>query len=92
MNDLLFILLALLAGAILGWFFFFGLRITVERLPRVKHPWLLMLSSYIARTSIVVAAFFFIMQGDLIRLLACLVGFILARTIILKREKKQSME
>jgi F1F0 ATPase subunit 2 len=90
MNDLFFILLALLAGVILGWFFFYGLRYTVERLPKVKHPWLLMLSSYIIRTLIVVVAFYFVMQGDLIRLLACLVGFILARTILIKRVEKQS--
>ncbi len=88
-GEILWILISLLSGTILGWFFFAGLRFTVERLANVKHPWLLMSASYLVRTLVVVAAFYFIMDGHLIRLLVCLVGFILARTILVRRVQKQ---
>jgi len=48
-----------------------------------------MSASYLVRTLVVVAAFYFIMDGHLIRLLVCLVGFILARTILVRRVQKQ---
>ena len=90
-NDIFWLLFSLLAGILLGWFFFLGLRLTVEQLPKVKHPWLLMLASYLMRTLFIVIAFYFIMDGNLFRLLACLVGFIIARTVLIRRTNKQPL-
>lgn len=89
-NEFLFLLIAFLVGLVLGWFFFYGLRVTVDNLPKVKHPAILILSSYLVRTVVVVAAFYLVMDGSIFRLLASLVGFILARTILIKRVQQQS--
>jgi hypothetical protein len=42
---------------------------------------LVMIGSYILRTVFMLMAFYLIMDGELIRLIACFVGFILVRII-----------
>ena len=81
------ILISLAAGLVLGAVYFGGLWLTVARLPRSRHPWLLMPVSTVVRTIIVLAGMWLggIQLGEtnqLIRIGVCLVGFLIARYLI----------
>lgn len=85
--------IALISGVMVGLLYFAGLWLTVSRLPVARYPALLVLGSFLLRTLIALAGFYLVMAGSLFNLLACLVGFILARTLtlrILNREKSSS--
>ena len=82
MNDILVLFLALLAGALLGAFFFGGLWWTVQKGVTSRRPELWFLGSLLLRTSMVLAGFYFVAQGHWSRLVACLLGFLIARVII----------
>ena len=79
-----------LAGAALGFFFFGGLWLTVRALPRSQSPALLMLGSFVIRIGATVAGFYFVMDGRWERMLACMVGLLLARTILVNWYKPSS--
>src|ERR1700728_1834599 len=85
MNDLPAPALALLAGALLGAFFFGGLWWTVQKGVTSERPELWFLGSLLLRTGLILAGFYFVSQGDWLRLLASLVGFLIARVIVVKR-------
>ena len=78
MNPLL-ISLVLLAGLVLGAIFYGGLWLTVRALPRARRPVLLMLSSFWARTLLVIAAFLFLTKGGWQFALIALAGFVMGR-------------
>ena len=82
MNESMSLVFALLAGALLGVFFFAGLWWTVRRLESSKHVALLFLGSMFLRTSVVILGFYFILGDNWQRLLAGLLGFIIARIIV----------
>ena len=63
-------------------FFFAGLWWTVRKLESSKHVALLFLGSMILRTSVVMLGFYFILGDNWQRLLAGLLGFIIARIIV----------
>lgn len=73
---------ALAVGVLLGVLFFVGLWWTVRKLATTKHVALLFLGSLLVRTSIVILGFYFLMGNDWQRLLAGLVGFVIARIIV----------
>jgi F1F0 ATPase subunit 2 len=75
---------ALLGGILLGFFYFGGLWLTVRSLPTTRQPALLTMGSFLGRMLITVAGFYFLMGGRVENLLACLVGYILARQILFK--------
>jgi F1F0 ATPase subunit 2 len=79
--------LALLAGVLLGFFYFGGLWMTVQRLPSIRHPALLTLGSFLGRTAIAMLVFYSVMGGSLVNLLVCLVGFLLARQASFKLKR-----
>ena len=83
MNDPLTASLAGLAGAALGAVFFGGLWWTVRRGVSAANPALWFLASGVLRMSIVVAGFYLVGGGQWRRLVAALVGFILARLVVL---------
>ena len=85
MSDILALALALLAGALLGAFFFGGLWWTVQKGVTSERPALWFLGSLLLRTSMVLAGFYFVSQGHWSRLVACLLGFLIARVIVVKR-------
>jgi F1F0 ATPase subunit 2 len=85
MNDIPPLALALVAGGLLGTFFFGGLWWTVQRGVTSESPALWFLGSLLLRTGAILAAFYFVSQGHWSRLLACLVGFLIARVIVVKR-------
>ena len=84
MNNFIIPAVALVAGLVLGTIFFGGLWWTVRKGVSSKHPALWFLSSMLVRMSIVLLGFYFVGRGDWQRLVACLVGFIIARFIVMR--------
>jgi F1F0 ATPase subunit 2 len=82
MNLYVALPLAVLAGAGLGLLHFGGLWLTVRRLAASRSPVLLVGASFLARTLLAVAGFYLVMDGSLARALACLLGFIVARQLL----------
>lgn len=72
---------SLLAGALLGLFYFAGLWWTVRQLGSSQHVALLFLCSMLVRTGIVVVGFYFILGDSWPGLVAGLLGFIVIRTL-----------
>lgn len=84
MIDLLNLTLASIAGMMLGAIFFGGLWWTVRKGVAANHPALWFFASMVLRTCIVLLGFYFILGDDCGRLLAGLLGFIVARLIVLR--------
>lgn len=80
-------LLAFVAGAVLGTFFFGSLWFTVRQLPTTGWPVRLVVGSYFGRMAIALLGFYLIMQGDWTRAIAGLLGFIAARFGLIRRFK-----
>ncbi len=84
MNNVLFLVLALVAGLVLGAIFFGGLWWTVRKGVSGKSRALWFPVSMLLRMSIVLVGFYFVGQGDWQRLVTCLLGFIIARIIVMR--------
>jgi F1F0 ATPase subunit 2 len=84
MNNILILVLALVAGLLLGSVFFGGLWWTVRRGISAKSPAPWFLGSMLLRMGIVLAGFYFVGRGDWQRLVTCLLGFIIARFIVMR--------
>jgi F1F0 ATPase subunit 2 len=84
MNEWLTLALALAAGLALGAAFFGGLWWTVRKGVSSRRPALLFLGSMLLRTSVVVAGLYIVSDGHWQRLLAGLLGFALARFIVIR--------
>ena len=82
MNETLTLVPALVAGGVLGGMFFGGLWWTVRMGVSSKRPALWLLPSLLLRMSITLAGFYFVSDGHWDRLLACLLGFVIARFIV----------
>ena len=83
MNETLLMIAAFVAGMALGTLFFGGLWLTVKKVVSAKVPALWVLGSFIFRVGIVLLGFYFIGAGNWQRLVSCLVGFIVARFIVI---------
>jgi len=83
MSDALNWAAALLAGAALGVIFFGGLWWTVQRGAASPSPARWFLLSFVLRTTLVLAGFYLIGAGQLVPLGLCLMGFLVARAIVL---------
>jgi F1F0 ATPase subunit 2 len=82
MTDALTLLPPSLAGVALGAMFFGGLWWTVRRGTSSRRPALWFVSSHLLRMSLALAGFYAVSGGRWDRLLACLVGFIIARVLV----------
>ncbi|MEO8362630.1 MAG: ATP synthase subunit I [Vicinamibacteria bacterium] len=82
MNEALKLILAGTAGLALGAFFFYGLWWTVRRGVMSEHPALWFLGSLLLRLGATLAGFYAVAGDHWERLMACLVGFIVARAIV----------
>ncbi len=93
MDEILILVLAWLAGGLLGTFFFGGLWWTVQRGLRAREPARWFLLSLALRMGVTLAGFYLVGGGDWQRLLLCLLGFITARFIVtrLTRGKENSL-
>ena len=82
MNEALSLAFALVAGILLGAIFFGGLWWTVRQGVSSRQPALWFLGSMLLRTGIVLLGFYFVLGGNWQRLLAGLLGFVIARLIV----------
>ena len=78
---------ALLAGGVLGAVFFGGLWWTVRRGATSPTPARWFLVSLIVRTGIVLAGFYAVGAGQPAQMGLCLLGFVLARTLVMRATK-----
>ncbi|MBN1614664.1 MAG: ATP synthase subunit I [Deltaproteobacteria bacterium] len=85
LDTAMYLVMALAAGTVLGLLYFWGLRVTVDRLVSTSRPVRLMLSSYALRAGGLLTGFYLIMGGHGERLVALLVGFLLARHTLIRR-------
>ncbi len=81
MSDTLMLVMAGLAGGVLGAVFFGGLWWTVRRGLASTQPALWFVGSLVLRTSVVVGGFYVVGGRHWERLLMCLLGFVAARVI-----------
>jgi len=84
MSDIPVLVLALVAGVMLGAFFFGGLWWTVRKGVTSEMPALWFLGSLLLRTGVLLAGFYLVSQGHWSRLVACLLGFLVARVLVVK--------
>ena len=84
MNESLILAFALVIGLLLGTIFFGGLWWTVRKGISSKSPALWFLGSMLLRMGIVLGGFYFIGRGDWQRIVVCLLGFIIARIIVMR--------
>ena len=82
MNEYLTLTLALVAGLLLGAIFYGGLWWTVRNGISSKQPALWFLGSLLLRMSLALTGFYFVGHGHWERLVACLLGFVVARFIV----------
>jgi F1F0 ATPase subunit 2 len=79
---LLILVGSLLAGVLLGAFFFGGLWWTIQMRSPSQWSGLLFAGSLLVRMAVAVTGFYFMSHGDWRRLVACLAGFLLARIAV----------
>lgn len=82
MNETLTLIFAGVAGVALGAIFFGGLWWTVRKGVVSPRPALWFFGSMLARMGIVLAGFYLVGNGHWQRLVACLVGFVAARLLV----------
>lgn len=85
MIDQLPLLLGFTAGLLLGTAYFLGLWWTLRWVVRRPHAGAVLAVSWLGRTAIVVGGFLVVARGDWRRLVACLVGFLVGRSLIVHR-------
>jgi len=84
MNETLTLALAWLAGGLLGAIFFGGLWWTVRKGVPSQRPALWFFGSLLLRMSIVLAGFYYVGRGHWDRMLVCLLGFVIARFLVMR--------
>ncbi len=82
MSEAPTILLALLAGVVLGTIFYGGLWWTIQKGCASELPAVWFSASFLVRTACAVAGFYFVSHGDWRRLTSCLLGFLVARVLV----------
>ncbi len=88
MNEPIFLILSLITGVLLGAFFFGGLWWTIQKGLTSQNPALWFFVSFLLRTGAVLAGFYFISGERWDRMVACLLGFVVARFVVLKIKKE----
>jgi F1F0 ATPase subunit 2 len=82
MNDLITLSVVLVAGILIGGFFFGGLWWTIQNGLTSKNPALWFFGSTLLRLSAALAGFNFIGGKDWRKLLICMLGFLIARLLV----------
>ncbi len=81
-SDALALVLAAIAGLLLGAIFFGGLYLTVRQGVSSRSPVLWFFGSLVTRMGIALAGFYFVSDGSWQRLVVCLLGFVVARLVV----------
>ena len=84
MNETLTLVLSWVAGAALGATFFGGLWWTVRKGMSAKQPAFWFLGSLLLRMGVALTGIYFVSGGHWERLLLCLLGFVLARPVVMR--------
>ena len=82
--NIFWIIVSLVMGALLGAFHFGALWVTVRRLPTAEQPEVLMMLSFLIRAGGVLLGLYLFAGANVERLLLCLIGFIIARTVLVR--------
>jgi len=93
MNEMFMLILSLVAGILLGLFYFGGLWLTVKNLSVSRNPYVLTLGSFFGRTVISLFGFYLVARGGhWERLLVCLSGFIFMKIFLLYRLRPEKRD
>jgi F1F0 ATPase subunit 2 len=92
MNEFAAFSLVLIAGFLLGAFFFGGLWWTVQKGLTSQHPVLWFFGSNLLRTGLALAVFYSASRGDWRKLVVCLIGFIIARVAVTRMTRTAKNE
>jgi F1F0 ATPase subunit 2 len=87
-----YMVMAFIAGIVLGTVFFGGLWLTVKKAVAAASPALWFLASSLIRTGIVLTGFYYVTNGDWQRLVICLLGFIAARFMVIRLTKSHEQK
>ncbi|MES2365317.1 MAG: ATP synthase subunit I [Pseudomonadota bacterium] len=90
MNEALSLAAGLLAGMMLGAFFFGGLWWAVRKGVASERAALWFIGSMLLRTAVVLLGFYFVLGNDWRRLVAGLLGFVVARTIVMRLTRTEA--
>ena len=88
MNEILYMVLAFIEGLGLGTLFFGGLWLTMKKVLTSKMPGLLFSASFLIRTAITMIGFYYISLGHWQGLLVCVLGYIVARFLVMRITKQ----
>ncbi|MDD3721131.1 MAG: ATP synthase subunit I [Lutibacter sp.] len=86
-NEVLNLLPAVFVGIVLGIIFFGGLWLTVRKGLGSKRSTLIFMGSLVIRMAIVVIGFYYVGGDNWQKMLACLLGFLIARIVITRITK-----
>jgi F1F0 ATPase subunit 2 len=84
MDNVLPLGLAFAAGLGLGLWYFGGLWWTVQQLGRARRPALWLIGSFVVRAGVSLVGFYLVLGGGADRLMVCLLGFFVARTVLVR--------
>jgi F1F0 ATPase subunit 2 len=84
MNETLILVFAWVTGLLLGGFYFGGLWWTVRKGMTSESPAFWFLGSLLVRMSLVLAGFYWVGRGHWERMTVCLLGFVIARFIVVR--------
>lgn len=90
MNELFGLAVALAGGAMLGALYFALLWFTVARVATVRHPAVLVIASLLVRMGVLLLGLYLLMAGQIERLLAALLGFLLVRVVVVRRVRDRA--
>lgn len=79
--TIIWFIFALASGTLLGALYFGGLWLTVRWMAHSQQPALLFGVSFLVRAAVLLLGLYFVMDGLWHRLIACMLGFLLARTL-----------
>lgn len=84
-NSIWHIVVPFIVGLGLGAINYAALWLTVQNITCVRYPALLNVLSYAVRMSFILAIFYIVMGSHWERLVICLAGFLVVRTVIIRR-------
>ncbi|ERM82257.1 hypothetical protein P872_18920 [Rhodonellum psychrophilum GCM71 = DSM 17998] len=87
MDEIINFAWGFIGGWVLGIFFFGGLWWTVNKAIAAKKPGFWFIGSFLVRTSITVFGFYYLSQGSWQTVLFGILGFLIARHLILHSTK-----
>ena len=89
MNASIVLFLMVLAGFGTGILYFVVLYRTIDTvMHRKKHVKLILFASFVARATVLITVFFILTRGDWRRVVALVIGFMIARFIMIRRVKR----